>query len=82
MNDMDSQQHQNSEFKRRVTVHGDLCSERKAVTLASGDGRRWSEKCKAETPPPSRSPFAGRQSTWGTKGKKNNAECPLLCTTS
>ncbi|GFT41506.1 hypothetical protein TNCV_3942661 [Trichonephila clavipes] len=54
MNDIDSQKHQNNVFKRRVepkvTIHGDLCSEKKAVTPASWDGKKWREKCKVERP--------------------------------
>ncbi|GFY44816.1 hypothetical protein TNIN_374431 [Trichonephila inaurata madagascariensis] len=53
MSDIDYQKHQNSVFKRRakskVTIHGDLCSEGRAVTPTSWDGKRRREQCKVET---------------------------------
>ncbi|GFW30779.1 hypothetical protein TNCV_4088991 [Trichonephila clavipes] len=58
MSDIDSQKLQNSVFKRlakpKVTIHGDLCYEGKAVTPALWDGKRWRENCKGEAPFPLR----------------------------
>ncbi|GFX97574.1 tigger transposable element-derived protein 1 [Trichonephila clavipes] len=63
MSDIDSPKLQNSVFKRqakpKVTIHGDLWYEGKAVTPALWDGRDGEKICKRETPFPIRWTPAG-----------------------
>ncbi|GFV81392.1 splicing factor 3B subunit 2 [Trichonephila clavipes] len=62
ISDINSPKLQNSVLKQlakpKVTIHGDLCYERKAATPALWDGKRWRKNLQEGRPP---FPFGGRR---------------------